>query len=128
VGEYAHQLFVGGFFRTFELAGELLDQQKVVREATVEDARGWRARCASAVCRRLRTPSRARNGYAFWRAIGSVSIQQSLNREVAVKILSPALAVDSAFAERFVREARIAGGFRHRHRQCLARGAHPAGL
>lgn len=41
--------------------------------------------------------------------------QESLGREVALKVLSPAMAADADFAERFLREARISGGFRHRH-------------
>ncbi len=44
-----------------------------------------------------------------------LAMQESLNREVALKILSPSLAHDEDFSERFLREAQIAGGFRHRH-------------
>ncbi len=61
-------------------------------------------------------------GYSIVRELGRggmatvyLALQQSLNREVALKVLAPALAQDRAFAERFVRESRIAGGFRHRH-------------
>ncbi len=44
-----------------------------------------------------------------------LAIQESVDREVALKVMSPALLVDSDFGERFLREARIAAKLHHRH-------------
>ncbi len=44
-----------------------------------------------------------------------LAIQQSVDREVALKVMSPALLVDPNFGERFLREARIAAKLHHRH-------------
>ncbi len=41
--------------------------------------------------------------------------QPSLNRDVAIKILPPQLALDRQFVDRFVREARAAASLRHPH-------------
>jgi tetratricopeptide (TPR) repeat protein len=44
-----------------------------------------------------------------------LAIQQSVDREVALKIMAPQLTVDPSFGERFLREARIAAKLHHRH-------------
>ncbi len=44
-----------------------------------------------------------------------LAIQQSVDREVALKVMAPALLVDPDFGERFLREARIAAKLHHRH-------------
>ena len=44
-----------------------------------------------------------------------LALQESVQREVAVKIMSPTLLVDPDFGERFLREARIAACLHHRH-------------
>lgn len=44
-----------------------------------------------------------------------LAIQESVDREVALKVMSPALMVDPNFGERFQREARIAAKLQHRH-------------
>jgi hypothetical protein len=41
--------------------------------------------------------------------------QLSINRQVALKIMSPLLLVDASFSERFMREARIAANLNHAH-------------
>ncbi len=61
-------------------------------------------------------------GYRILRALGaggmgtvSLAIQESLGREVALKLLSPSLAADPVATERFLREGRIAAKLAHRH-------------
>lgn len=44
-----------------------------------------------------------------------LALQESVDREVALKVMSPALMVDPNFGERFLREARIAAKLHHRH-------------
>ncbi|MEO7251493.1 MAG: protein kinase [Arenimonas sp.] len=59
-------------------------------------------------------------GYTNLRPLGQggmatvyLALQQSLGREVALKILSPALAQDATATERFLREARLAANLHH---------------
>ncbi len=61
-------------------------------------------------------------GYRILGALGQggmatvhLAIQESLGREVALKLLSPRLAADAVATERFLREGRIAAGLAHRH-------------
>jgi TolB-like protein/tRNA A-37 threonylcarbamoyl transferase component Bud32/Tfp pilus assembly protein PilF len=61
-------------------------------------------------------------GYRLLRPLGKggmaevhLAVQQSLDREVALKLLAPALVRDDAARERFVREARIAASLQHPH-------------
>ena len=61
-------------------------------------------------------------GYTLLRRLGQggmaevyLAVQQSLGREVALKILSPASARDDTSSERFLREARIAASLHHPH-------------
>ncbi|MBZ0222854.1 MAG: protein kinase [Dokdonella sp.] len=61
-------------------------------------------------------------GYRIVRQLGRggmatvyLAIQQSVDREVALKVMSPALLVDPDFSGRFLREARIAAKLHHRH-------------
>ena len=61
-------------------------------------------------------------GYRTLHAIGRggmasvfLAVQQSVEREVALKIMSPHLLADPTFGERFLREARIAAKLHHRH-------------
>jgi hypothetical protein len=61
-------------------------------------------------------------GYRILRQLGRggmatvyLAIQQSVDREVALKIMNPALLADANFGERFLREARIAAKLHHRH-------------
>lgn len=61
-------------------------------------------------------------GYRMLRQLGRggmatvyLAIQESVDREVALKVMSPALLVDPNFGERFLREARIAAMLHHRH-------------
>ncbi len=61
-------------------------------------------------------------GYTVLRLLGHggmatvyLALQQSLRREVALKILSPALAQDAVATERFLREARISAKLHHPH-------------
>lgn len=44
-----------------------------------------------------------------------LATQESVDREVALKVLLPGLMTDAAFADSFLREARIAAGLEHRH-------------
>jgi serine/threonine-protein kinase PpkA len=44
-----------------------------------------------------------------------LALQESVQREVALKVMSPTLLGDSQFGERFLREARIAAKLRHPH-------------
>src|SRR5436190_10820165 len=44
-----------------------------------------------------------------------LAVQESVDREVALKIMSPALLADPNFGERFLREAKIAARLHHRH-------------
>ena len=62
------------------------------------------------------------SGYTLLRPLGQggmakvyLAVQQSLGREVAVKILSPTLAQDTNASERFLREARLAASLHHAH-------------
>jgi hypothetical protein len=61
-------------------------------------------------------------GYRILRQLGRggmatvyLGVQKSVDREVALKIMAPALLVDPHFGERFLREARIAARLHHRH-------------
>jgi len=61
-------------------------------------------------------------GYRIVRALGRggmatvyLAMQESVQREVALKVMSPTLHGDAEFGERFLREARIAASLRHRH-------------
>ena len=61
-------------------------------------------------------------GYRLLRQLGRggmasvyLAVQESVDREVALKIMSPALLVDPNFGERFQREAKIAAHLHHRH-------------
>jgi serine/threonine-protein kinase PpkA len=61
-------------------------------------------------------------GYRVLRQLGRggmatvyLALQQSVDREVALKVMSPALLADPNFGERFLREARIAAKLHHRH-------------
>jgi serine/threonine protein kinase len=61
-------------------------------------------------------------GYRLLRQLGRggmatvyLAVQESVDREVALKVMSPALLVDPNFGERFLREAKIAARLHHRH-------------
>lgn len=61
-------------------------------------------------------------GYTLLREIGRggmavvfLAVQQSLGREVALKVMSPGSDQDPTLAERFLREARIAASLHHPH-------------
>ena len=61
-------------------------------------------------------------GYRVSRLLGRggmaevwLAVQESLGREVALKLLLPSLARDAAMSERFLREGRIAARLDHRH-------------
>jgi len=62
------------------------------------------------------------SGYRILRQLGRggmatvyLATQESVERDVALKVMSPALLVDPNFGERFLREARIAAKLHHRH-------------
>ena len=61
-------------------------------------------------------------GYRILRQLGRggmatvyLALQESVQREVALKVMSPTLLADPDFGERFLREARIAAKLHHRH-------------
>ncbi len=61
-------------------------------------------------------------GYRIERQLGSggmakvfLAVQESVQRRVAMKVMSQVLLVDDAFSERFIREARIAANLTHPH-------------
>ncbi len=61
-------------------------------------------------------------GYRLIRQLGQggmatvyLAVQESVDREVALKIMSPFLASDQSFTSRFLREARIAAQLHHPH-------------
>ncbi|MBK8069221.1 MAG: serine/threonine protein kinase [Rhodanobacteraceae bacterium] len=61
-------------------------------------------------------------GYRVLRQLGRggmasvyLAMQESVEREVALKIMAPQLSADPTFGERFLREARIAAKLHHRH-------------
>ena len=61
-------------------------------------------------------------GYSVLRQLGRggmatvyLALQKSVEREVALKVMSPFLLSDPTFGERFLREARIAAKMTHRH-------------
>ena len=61
-------------------------------------------------------------GYRLLRQLGRggmatvyLAMQESVDREVALKVMSPALLADPNFGERFLREAKIAAKLHHRH-------------
>ncbi len=61
-------------------------------------------------------------GYRVLRRLGRggmatvyLAIQESVDREVALKVMSPVLAADPTFGNRFLREARIAAQLQHPH-------------
>lgn len=61
-------------------------------------------------------------GYRTLRALGRggmatvyLAVQESVDREVALKVMSPTLLADPTYGERFLREARIAARLHHPH-------------
>ena len=61
-------------------------------------------------------------GYRLLRQLGRggmatvyLAVQESVDREVAIKVMSPALLADPNFGVRFQREAKIAARLHHRH-------------
>ena len=59
-------------------------------------------------------------GYRILRPLGEggmasvfLAVQESLDREVALKIMAPALAANSEFTERFIKEGRITAKLAH---------------
>ena len=61
-------------------------------------------------------------GYRLLRQLGRggmatvyLAMQESVDREVALKVMSPALLADPNFGERFLREAKIVAKLHHRH-------------
>ncbi len=84
--------------------------------AVVELIRGTGGRHTAA------TQDRAFGDFRILREIGRGGMgvvyearQLSLDRRVALKVLLPGVSVDSIAIERFVREARAAGGLQHKH-------------
>lgn len=68
----------------------------------------------------MRAPSPEIPGYSIISELGSggmatvyLAIQENFGRKVALKVMSPALAADNTYGERFMREARIAARFSH---------------
>ncbi len=62
------------------------------------------------------------DGYEVKRELGKggmatvfLAVQESFDREVALKVMAPELVADSTFAERFLREARIVAHLAHPH-------------
>ncbi len=62
------------------------------------------------------------SGYRLLRQLGRggmatvyLALQESVEREVALKVMSPALLADPHFGARFLREAKIAARLHHRH-------------
>ncbi len=62
------------------------------------------------------------DGYRIKRTLGKggmatvyLAVQESFDREVALKVMAPHLVADSTFAERFLREARIVAHLAHPH-------------
>ena len=61
-------------------------------------------------------------GYKIIRELGRggmarvyLALHQSLNRQVAIKVMLPALSVDTSFSDRFLREARIVAQLTHQN-------------
>ena len=61
-------------------------------------------------------------GYRILRPIGEggmasvfLAVQESLDREVALKVMAPALAANSEFTERFLKEGRITAKLQHQN-------------
>ena len=59
-------------------------------------------------------------GYRILRGLGEggmasvfLAMQESLDREVALKVMSPSLAANTEFAERFLKEGRLAAKLSH---------------
>ncbi|MDD2320952.1 MAG: protein kinase, partial [Geobacteraceae bacterium] len=61
-------------------------------------------------------------GYQIERELGHggmstvyLAVQESLGRQVALKVMAPALAADRSFGERFLREARTVAQLTHQN-------------
>jgi serine/threonine protein kinase len=59
-------------------------------------------------------------GYRILRTLGQggmasvfLAVQESLDREVALKVMAPALAANPEFAERFLKEGRLTAKLQH---------------